>query len=146
MALTRAFFRPPITADESTPALLNPPRNPIDELMPKPISCRATPFVVSADASSSTDTPVFCDSFVRMSITSTASSASSPYIAIADCTLSIEEETSVSFNSANLINDFDSSSRSSPYTSNLVATSPIACPAVSKSVGISVVILSRILP
>ena len=54
-----------------------------------------------------------------------------------DDTLSIEVDTSVPLRSANFMNLPDRFSSSLPVLPNLVLTSPIAEPAVSKSVGIS---------
>ena len=93
-----------MTAELSTPLFSRLDRNPIDVLMPKPISCSAVLFVRSDCASLSIGTPVFCPALFNMSRTSAASSASSPKAAIAACTLSMDELTSVPFNSANLIN------------------------------------------
>ena len=90
-------------------------------------------------ASLSIGTLVSCPALLSMSRTSPASSASRPKAAIAACTLSIEFDTSVPLRSANFIKRADRSSRACPVRPNLVLTSPIAAPAVAKSVGMVVV-------
>ena len=144
VAFWRAFLRPVMTVELSTPLFSRFARNPVAELMLKPISWSAVPFVSSDDASLSSGTPVSCPALLSMSKTSPASSASRPNAAIAACTVSMEFDTSVPFRSANFINCADRSSRACPVTPKRVLTSPIAAPAVEKSVGMVVVRFFRI--
>ena len=82
--------------------------------------------------------PVLCPTAFIVSSKAPASSALSPKADITFCVLSIAVDTSILFSCANLINFPDSSSNFCPVSPNLVFTSPIAAPAVSKSVGIEV--------
>ena len=144
VAFCSAFLRPVMTAELSTPLFSRFARKPVAVLIPKPISCRAVEFVSNDCDSLSRGTPVSCPALLRMSRTSAALSVSTPNAAIAACTLSIELDTSVPFSSANLMNWADRSSSSCPVSPKRVLTSPIAAPAVEKSVGIVVVRFRRI--
>ena len=130
-----AFFRPASMVDVSIPFFSQFARRSTDWSNDRPMSSRAVLFCMSCWESVSTDTPLSCPALVSMSSMSPAFSVSTPHAAIMDCTLSIEVETSVSFSSANLMNLTDRSSRASPVRPNRVLTSPIAVPAVAKSVG-----------
>ena len=104
VAFCRAFLRPVITAELSTPLFSRLARNPTDVLMPNPISCSAVLFESRDCVNLSSGTPVSCPALFRMSSTSPALSVSTPNAAMAACTESIELDTSVPFRSANLMN------------------------------------------
>ena len=97
-----------------------------------------------SDASWSTETPVLCDAAVSVSRNALVSSADRPKAVIADCTLSIEDDTDVPFICANFIKSPESFSSCSPVTSNLVFTSATASAASSKDVGMEVARSSQI--
>ena len=103
--------------------------------MEKPISSSAVLLVFSMSDSLSTDMPVSWPALLNRSRTSPASFVSTPHAAMADCTESIDEDTSVPFSCANCTNLEDRSSSSSPVAPKRVLTSPTASAAVWKSVG-----------
>ena len=112
----------------------------------RPISSKAAAFDTSPEASASTDTPVRCPVAFIASSSLPAFSAPSPKAARAFCVLSTALVTSVSLRLANWMNCVLSASSSSPVTPKRVFTSPIALPAVAKSVGIVVAIDSMMAP
>ena len=80
--------------------------------------------------------PVFCPVLFMASSKEPASLVDMPKASSTFWVLSMEVDTSVLFNDANLMNCAERSSRACPVRPNLVFTSPMALPAVSKSVGI----------
>ena len=133
VAFCRAFLRPVNMVPVSMPDFSKLARNPVAVLIPKPISCRAGPLLKSDCVSLSNGTPVSCAALFKMSSTSPALSVSTLNAAIAACTESMLEGTSVPFNSANFRNFVDRSSNSSPVLPNRVLTSPTASPTVPRS-------------
>ena len=86
------------------------------------------------------ESPVDCPTEFRTSSIPPAWDASMPNALRTDDTLSMEVDTSVSFKDANSTNCWESFFSLSPVRPNLVFTSPIAEPAVAKSVGMDVAI------
>ena len=109
--------------------------------MPSPISFKVLPFCINELSKVSIDSPVSCPTFVSSPNTLPACPASTLNLFKIVSTLSILLFKSVSFISANSINCFDKLSNLSPVSWKRVLTSPIAVPAVSASVGISLKML-----
>ena len=133
-----------MTVSELAPDVSSWPIITIDCSALSPSSWNAVAFCTRPFASVSTEAPVACPVAVSASRSPSALSAPSPKADRAFCTVSTELVTSVPFIFANLINWPESFSSSSPVTPNRVLTSPIASPAVAKSVGIVVVRFLRI--
>ena len=132
-----------MAVEVSRPAMLAEPRKAAASSALRPISLRVAALALRVSLSCPTSTPVFCPTVFRASSISPASSASIPKAASTLLTESTEAETSVLFRAANLINCADRSSSSCPVRPKRVLTSPMAAPAVSKSVGIVVVMSVR---
>ena len=152
-AFVIAFFRPDITVLTSTPDFSTPASISMISPAESPISSKAAEFATMLSVSVPTSIPEACAALFSASSRSSASSTSRFSAAIAFCTPSIEEDTSLSFSCANLINFADSFSSFSPVTPKRVFTSPTAFAASPKLVGIvfaiffaAVCISSRALP
>ena len=141
-AATTAFLRPVMTWEVSTPDFSRLPRKYAESLALIPISLRDAAFVTMDEVSVSMLIPVACPTAFSVSRSAPASSAFTPKASMTFCVWSIEDDTSVWFSSANLTNFSDRSSSACPVRPNRVFTSPMAAPAVAKSVGIRVAMFS----
>ena len=142
-ALFNALRKPCMTVSEFAPDVSSCPIMTMACSALSPISWNAVAFCTRPLASVSTDAPVACPVAVRASRIPSASSAPKPKADSAFCTVSTEPVTSVPFILANLINCVLSFSRLLPVNPKRVLTSPIAAPAVSKSVGMVVAMPCR---
>ena len=145
-ALFMAVLRPMTICVESMPAISAAPMKEAASSALRPISRKEAAFVLISCARDPTSMPVCWPTVFRASSIVPASLASMPKAARTLLTLSTEVETSWLLSAANLMNWPESVSRSWPVTPKRVFTSPIAAPAVEKSVGIVAVILFRISP
>ena len=143
-AFFMAVLRPIMAVDVSRPAIDAEPKNDADSSADNPISWNCFAFAATWSASAPTSTPVCWPTVLSASSIRPASCAPRPKPASILLTESTELDTSWSFSAANLTNLPDKSSNASPVTPNRVLTSPIAAPAVEKSVGMLVVRLFRI--
>ena len=135
VAFFNALRRPCITVSLFAPDFSSCAMNMVDLSMSRPSCCRAVPFWIRPFCNVSTLTPVFCAARVIASRSAGALFADFPKADRAFCVKSIEVLTSVLLIFANLTNCPARFSSVSPVTPNRVFTSPIAVPAVSKSVG-----------